>query len=430
MERRRGRPNQARACRPADPAIAGPVRARRLPALRARQMVSGRIPAALDVLALLAARRRTHLAKSRRIAAEGEQTGASKETAEACLARSRPSLGSRPTMSRRLTRIQPSGSSRRPICRRTSRRRTPAEGPRGATPHRSRFLARADRAFGICPARPALAGAGQWNPVAQREMEDPSRRAPSRARRQPCRLPFAARAPCPTCLRPRSPMSSKPIRPSHAGHCRISTLRGSTPSGSPRSRRRRIGPERVEQRLGDIDGAVRTAVTVEPRDGRLCVSCLRSSGSRIISNCRSRRSGGRESRASGAYRGLAASGVGACDACRSQVPGGDRSQHPSLLELARCVATTEAIYARRRAARLGADKFMIDGKHAGTGAGQSMSCRARRRSPVRFSAVRPSKPHLLAGRRPELELLLLGLFIGPPARRRVSTKRVTIVCMS
>jgi uncharacterized protein (DUF2126 family) len=29
--------------------------------------------------------------------------------------------------------------------------------------------------------------------------------------------------------------------------------------------------QRVEQTIGDLDGAVRTAISVEPRDGRLCV---------------------------------------------------------------------------------------------------------------------------------------------------------------
>ena len=39
--------------------------------------------------------------------------------------------------------------------------------------------------------------------------------------------------------------------------------------------------ERVEQRLGDIDGAVRTAVTVDRAMGACACSCLRSSGLRI-----------------------------------------------------------------------------------------------------------------------------------------------------
>ena len=63
VEHRRRRPDQARARRPPHSAPARPLRAGRVPALRAGQMVSGRVPAALDVLALLAPRRQADLAK-------------------------------------------------------------------------------------------------------------------------------------------------------------------------------------------------------------------------------------------------------------------------------------------------------------------------------------------------------------------------------
>ena len=63
MEYRRCRPDQARESRHSDPPAARPVRTGRLPALRSGQVVSGRNPAALDILALLARRRRTGLAR-------------------------------------------------------------------------------------------------------------------------------------------------------------------------------------------------------------------------------------------------------------------------------------------------------------------------------------------------------------------------------
>ena len=61
VEHRRRRPDEARARRPAHPAPARSLRAGRIPALRARQMVPGRILAALDLFALLAARRQADL---------------------------------------------------------------------------------------------------------------------------------------------------------------------------------------------------------------------------------------------------------------------------------------------------------------------------------------------------------------------------------
>jgi uncharacterized protein (DUF2126 family) len=81
-------PQKREAGRQADPPAARPLRAGRFPALRSGQMVSRRDPAALDLLALLAARRQADLAQPELIANEGEDTGkANPETeAEALLA--------------------------------------------------------------------------------------------------------------------------------------------------------------------------------------------------------------------------------------------------------------------------------------------------------------------------------------------------------
>jgi transglutaminase-like putative cysteine protease len=63
MEHRRRRPDQARKSRRADPQAARTLRPRRLPALWPGQVVSGRKPAALDLLALLAQGRQADLAE-------------------------------------------------------------------------------------------------------------------------------------------------------------------------------------------------------------------------------------------------------------------------------------------------------------------------------------------------------------------------------
>ena len=94
VEHRRRRPDEARARRPAHPAPARPFRARRVPALRARQMVSGRIPAALDLFALLAARRQADLVEPE--AHRGGGTGDRREQREGAGAARRDRIGARP----------------------------------------------------------------------------------------------------------------------------------------------------------------------------------------------------------------------------------------------------------------------------------------------------------------------------------------------